>query len=734
VKPKLRFGIAAAVVFLLGAGLGAWTFPRARAEKTRQLMADAQRGAIAFATGELEALRGTREDLNHPAYAAVKARLISLCSVDPHVRFVYLMRRQSRGGEVIFLADSEPEDSKDISLPGDVYAEAGESYGLQSIVSSGEPQWEGPLHDSFGSWVTGYAVAARNSDGSVRDVFGIDIDATRWTSSLVAESLQAAGYLWFALGLPLTMWYVAARRHSLLTRITQLSEALDQSSAAVLMVDQRGHVTYVSGGFCRQTGRAVAATKGRHWTEFAPPDMTHRQRLRVWAKVRKGNTWHGQWMQKRVDGSTYPVFGIVSPIRDARGEPAGCICVFEDVTQLKRIEADLRAAKEQAEAANEAKSRFLATMSHEIRTPLNGIIGVASVLERLEPTPEQRELVQVIQRSGETLLVIINDILDISRIEAGKIDLEDKPFELARCIGEVAALFHSLADSKGIKLHVEHCAKLPAYASGDVARFRQILSNLVSNAVKFTEVGSVTIKTVVRDASPEAFTLQLQVADTGIGIPADKRARLFSAFSQVDASITRRFGGTGLGLVISKRLSNLMSGDISCESTPGKGSVFTVTLRLKQAQVPAPPPTAPVKFDSRTPKLGRRFKILLVEDNLVNRVVAQKMLTTLGYRPEVVTDGQMAVEACRRTAFDVVLMDLQMPTLDGISATRQIRADPQIQQPWIIALTADALIGDREKCLMAGMNDYISKPLVAAVLEDAFTRIPYPDTRPAVPV
>ncbi len=585
------------LVFAAGVGAAFVAYPITREERLRGLILDARRGAAAFPNLALDAIEGRPEDSEALGYELVKERLMLLRSIDPGVRFCYLMRRLP-DGRVIYLADSEPADSEDLSQPGDPFAEAAASYGLQVTLATGEPSWEGPLADEFGTWMTAFAVAARTPEGAVRDVFGLDIDASGWRRDLTLQALKVAAYVWLTLGLPLA----------------------------------------------------------------------------VWTSVRK---------------------------------------------KLRLVKL-LRTAKEEAEAGYRSKSRFLATMSHEIRTPLNGMMGVASVLGQMPMPREQRELVEVISRSGESLLVIINDILDISRIDSGKVELENRPFGLRACFSDVDSLFQPLARAKGLSLSIQVAENLPAFATGDETRLRQVLTNLVSNALKFTEKGSIRVSADAAAGEAGHLTLRFAVADTGIGIPADKKARLFSSFSQADASITRRFGGTGLGLAICKRLCELMDGTISLESEPGRGTTFRVELQLARYEGPdlpaAPEPTPPA-----TARL-RALRVLVVEDNAVNRLVMKKMLGLFGIAPDLAEDGEAACDAVQRSSYDVVLMDLEMPRLDGLSATRRIRTLELPVQPWIIAVTADALAGDREKCMAAGMDDYVTKPVVAELLKDALLR------------
>ncbi|HEY8549254.1 MAG TPA: ATP-binding protein [Vicinamibacterales bacterium] len=394
--------------------------------------------------------------------------------------------------------------------------------------------------------------------------------------------------------------------------------------------------------------------------------------------------------------------------------------------RVRERTAALEAATVRAEAASRAKSQFLANMSHEIRTPMNGVIGMAELLSATALDRHQRELADTIRSSGQILLAIINDILDLSTIESGQLTLERAPFELRAVVTQAINVVSPTAAAKRLPLRAQIDEGLPAHLVGDGLRLGQVLVNLLSNAVKFTEAGEVVLTAGLAPGQASSRMLRIEVRDTGIGIEASRLARLFDPFEQGDASTSRRFGGTGLGLAISKRLVDLMDGRVWAESEPGVGSRFIVELPLREAPAPA---AASVEAPQHAARAGR-LRILVAEDNAVNQRVTMRMLKRLGHDGDLVANGLEAVAAVERRAYDVVLMDVQMPELDGLEAARRIKARDSTA-PWIIAVTAHALEDDRRKCLAAGMDDFLSKPVRLAELAGALRRVPVPSASDA---
>jgi PAS domain S-box-containing protein len=521
---------------------------------------------------------------------------------------------------------------------------------------------------------------------------------------------------------------ISARRATQ-AQLRKLAQAVEQSPESIMITDLNGHIEYVNRAFLLTTGYQPEDVLGQNPRLLQSGKTSRTVYAAMWGQLARGLVWCGEFINRRKDESEYVERAIIAPLRQEDGVISHYVAVKQDITEQERLAreldqyrhhledlvtartAELEAARAQANAANVAKSAFLANMSHEIRTPMNAILGLTHLLQREGLSPSQGERLAKIEGSAHHLLSVINDILDLSKIEAGKFALAEKDFSCNALLEKVRSLIADAAHAKGLRLLVE-ADGVPLWLRGDELRLSQALLNYASNAVKFTHRGQIILRVRRLRDDVDGLLLRFEVEDSGIGIAPQARERLFQPFEQVDASTTRQYGGSGLGLVITRHLAQLMGGEAGVESALGHGSRFWFTAQLHRGhgEMPAARRSADdVEQQIRRHHAGAR--ILLVEDNLINREVGVELLNAVSLEVETAADGLIAVEMARAAPYDLVLMDVQMPRMDGLAATRAIRALPGWETRPILAMTANAYEQDREACRAAGMNSFVGKPV-----------------------
>jgi PAS domain S-box-containing protein len=524
--------------------------------------------------------------------------------------------------------------------------------------------------------------------------------------------------------------------------LAKLHQAVEQSPGGICITNADGVIEYVNPAFAESSGYTTAELIGQNPRILSSGRTPEEVYQSLWSSIQAGKVWVGELTNRRKDATLYIESEIISPVRQADGTISHYLALKQDITEKKRLEGELDAYRQHLEemveaktielkianeslahsrdAANQAarsKAAFLSNMSHEIRTPMNGIIGMLHLLRRTRLEKRQGDYLGRIEQSANHLLALINDILDLSKIDAGKLNIDSQPVLIPQILTNLKSIIGGLAHDKGLELSVA-MPVLPAGLLGDATRIMQALLNYASNAVKYTEAGLIEIRTRLVEDNAGDCLVRFEVEDSGIGIPAEVMDRLFQAFEQADNSITRSYAGTGLGLAITRQLARLMGGDAGASSTPGVGSTFWFSVRLQKGGVEAPGVHEALQVDAelllKVRHAGR--PVLLVEDEPINQEISSLLLEDVGLVVHLARNGQEAIDLADQGDFALILMDMQMPVLDGLRATEAIRQMSRYRDTPILAMTANAFAEDRERCLAAGMNDFIAKPVDPDVL------------------
>ena len=683
----------------------------------RQAMNIARTAEASLSKEALLALSNTRSDVAKPEYVLLKKSLAKIIQVNSEFAFAYIYTQ--RNGKIYFAVDSEPVYSPDYSPPGQEYTEADEEARLPFV--SGEPLVTKPSTDRWGTWISMLVPMKDNLLGKTIAVFGMDYPAELMNQHLTSNAIQGAVYV-AALMLLITAFYMITRKNSLLRKSqVQIKESDDKNRILTnvtiegIVIQKSGLIADMNPSMHRMFGYEREEMIGKEISVY----FSDEDRPVVKENINSNSTQPYTVNAVRKNGETF-IVTIEGIACQMNGETVRASSV-RDVTKQKQAEADLIKAKELAEAATKSKSTFLANMSHEIRTPMNAVIGFSGLLAKTDMTRKQQDYVRKIESSAKALLGIINDILDFSKIEAGKLEIEEVNFRLNDVMNNIAEMVAVKAAEKNVELLSYVPSNVPNALVGDPLRLGQILVNLASNAVKFTEKGHILIKSELSGEDAAGCRIKFSVQDTGIGMTAEQVENMFTAFSQADSSITRRFGGTGLGLTISKRLAEMMDGEITIQSQPGVGSTFTYAATFKRQT------EAEENKTSELQELGQ-LKVLIVDDNEMARTILAEHLSALGIQAAQADSGHTAVEEIRQasksTPYDLVLMDLRMPDMDGLETARKITGDQDItRQPLIIMVSAfgrEEIVKQAEKI---GIRTFLMKPVNPDLLEDILLQV-----------
>jgi PAS domain S-box-containing protein len=723
VRREISWAGSALLVVLLGWFCTENVARREDSEMRKRVISRMRVAAAAMGTEGMARLCNLAPEQNSESFERFHRVMNSLTTANPDVRFASL--RHVQGERVRTLVDSER-----VAWTGDAVNQPPKGdppRGYIAGVAKGKPFVLGPFTDHRGNWVSGsYPLI---NLGTEQGWVSLDLDftATHWYARILRSRVPPVLITLLVSGLLVTSFRAQWRiREGVLElgRSEQKNTSLVEGSPNwVQLVDPDGRCISVNRNGLTILGRTRENVVDARYQDLWPPSAWPS----IDAAMKQTSSGAPATVEAeyvRPDGRTVIFRLSLSQVAGADSKARDIVCIGVDITDRKRYELALCAAKENAEAAARAKSDFLAVMSHEIRTPLGGVIGMLELLRKMPQPSQQRHYTILAHDSAERLLDILDDVLDAAKIEAGRLTLETIPFQIRQDLGRLVECMRVRADAKGLELTCEFDPSVPEFLKGDPTRLRQALANLINNAIKFTPVGAIHVAVTKLSAGPEGIGLRIAVSDTGVGISAEAQARLFTKFVQADTTTTRRFGGTGLGLAITKHIAELMHGSISVESCVGKGSTFAIKVRLG---IPYPQEISALaaEADVELPRHAARLKVLCADDEMINRVVAEGMLTRMGHAVDFAEDGLATIEMLSNGDYDVVLMDNRMPRMDGLQATRAIRnlnSAVRDHEIFVIAATANSADEHRQDCLSAGMDDFLSKPLREAELHAVLTR------------